>query len=84
MNATESEKLRESVGENNSFFKACQEKLGHISPLSEYLLLPLKRIVGYQRFFQVNVTRDDQVDIYKSAETIVLILSFASLGTVAR
>ncbi|CAI6350677.1 unnamed protein product [Macrosiphum euphorbiae] len=48
VNLTRSEELRETVGEDNPFFKACQEKLGHRLPLGAYLLLPMQRITKYQ------------------------------------
>ncbi|XP_025407258.1 guanine nucleotide exchange factor DBS-like isoform X2 [Sipha flava] len=48
VNLTRSEEIREVVGEDNAFFKLCQEKLGHRLPLGAYLLLPMQRITKYQ------------------------------------
>jgi len=52
---TRSEELREAVGEDNPFFKMCQEKLGHRLPLGAYLLLPMQRITKYQLLLKVNL-----------------------------
>ncbi|XP_050424348.1 guanine nucleotide exchange factor DBS-like [Adelges cooleyi] len=48
VNLTRSEEIRETIGEDNEFFKACQKKLGHRLPLGAYLLLPMQRITKYQ------------------------------------
>ncbi|XP_069678460.1 guanine nucleotide exchange factor DBS [Periplaneta americana] len=47
-NSPRSERLRETVGEKNMFFQACQLKLGHKLPLAAYLLKPVQRITKYQ------------------------------------
>jgi hypothetical protein len=47
-NSPRSERLRETVGEKNLFFQACQLKLGHKLPLAAYLLKPVQRITKYQ------------------------------------
>jgi len=57
VNLTRSEELRETVGEDNPFFKACQEKLGHRLPLGAYLLLPMQRITKYQLLLKVDLIK---------------------------
>lgn len=47
-NSPRSERLRETVGEKNMFFQACQLKLGHKLPLAAYLLKPVQRLTKYQ------------------------------------
>jgi hypothetical protein len=57
VNLTRSEEIREVVGEDNAFFKLCQEKLGHRLPLGAYLLLPMQRITKYQLLLKVNMIK---------------------------
>lgn len=47
-NISRSEQLRENSLELNTFFQACQRKLGHKLPLAAYLLKPVQRITKYQ------------------------------------
>lgn len=46
-NIPRSERLRERISDD-SFFKACQTRLGHKLPLAAYLLKPVQRITKYQ------------------------------------
>lgn len=52
-----SEQLRETIGEKNLFFQACQLKLGHKLPLAAYLLKPVQRITKYQLLLKVKYFR---------------------------
>jgi hypothetical protein len=52
-NSPRSERLRETVGEKNMFFQACQLKLGHKLPLAAYLLKPVQRLTKYQLLLKV-------------------------------
>ncbi|XP_065576219.1 guanine nucleotide exchange factor DBS-like isoform X3 [Artemia franciscana] len=47
-NIPQSEELRRAAGEQNSFLRECQLRLGHKLPLGAYLLKPVQRITKYQ------------------------------------
>nr|XP_006811250.1 PREDICTED: guanine nucleotide exchange factor DBS-like [Saccoglossus kowalevskii] len=47
-NKPQSEILRRECGNDNDFFKECQQRLNHRLPLSAYLLKPVQRITKYQ------------------------------------
>lgn len=47
-NIPRSEALRQQCEQQCTFFKECQQRLGHKLPLGAYLLKPVQRITKYQ------------------------------------
>ena len=75
-NSAKSEQLRMKIGERHPFFLDCQRKLGHLLPLSAYLLKPIQRITKYQLLLRVSLTHIYLVRVERERVKLYRIFSY--------
>lgn len=72
-NKMQAERLIEKFG-NNPFFKECQKRLGHMLPLSSYILKPIQRITKYhlllRELIKMTTNEEEKNDLSEAVESM--------------